>query len=68
MEEQKPKGSVNPLVALLIIVSGAIAILTFLSNAINTPTVRQFDDAAKQAEIAACESAKGYKNTEDCYK
>ncbi|MBX9255690.1 hypothetical protein H1Q63_17410 [Desmonostoc muscorum CCALA 125] len=33
-----------------------------------TPPVRSFDDAARQTEIAACESQKGYKNTEDCYK
>ena len=33
-----------------------------------TPSARSFENGAKQAEIAACESKKGYKNTEDCYK
>lgn len=35
---------------------------------VKTPLVRSFDDAAKQSQIIACESEKGYKDTADCYK
>ncbi|MBN3875273.1 MAG: hypothetical protein HWQ42_02145 [Nostoc sp. JL23] len=31
-------------------------IFTLLNSAINTPLVRSFDDAARRAEIDACES------------
>ncbi|MFN6572340.1 hypothetical protein [Dendronalium sp. ChiSLP03b] len=39
-------------------------------NVLNTPLTRQFDDAARQAEIAACESEASLNNkpADDCYK
>lgn len=52
----------------LILVSVFNSFLTLLFHASSTPLTRQFDDAARQARIAACESEKGYQNTEDCYK
>lgn len=67
-DPESSKKQVSPLVSGFVIVVAIFIIFAFLNNAINTPLVRSFDDAAKQAEIAACESKKGYKNTEDCYK
>ena len=57
--EKFPKKQMNfsPLVSLLAIISATFIIFAFLNEfAVKTPLVRSFDDAAKQAEIAACES------------
>lgn len=67
-EFEKTSLQVSPLVFVLVAISAISIIVALLNSAINTPLVRSFDDAAKQAEIAACESKNGYKNTEDCYK
>lgn len=63
------KNGINPIAAILIVVVCAGGFIVFLmENVVKTPLTRSFEDSAKQAEIAACESRKGYKNTEDCYK
>jgi uncharacterized protein YxeA len=64
-----PKNEIHPVAAILIIVVCVGGFIIFLmENAVKTPLVRSFDDAARQSKIATCESEKGYKNTEDCYK
>ncbi|MBD2437395.1 hypothetical protein [Nostoc sp. FACHB-110] len=68
--EQPPEQKKNnTLLFALILIPVVIGFCVYINeNVLNTPLTRQFDDAARQAQIAACESEKGYKNTEDCYK
>ncbi|WP_292808898.1 hypothetical protein [Nostoc sp. JL23] len=56
LDEKTSKNQVNPLVSGFVIVVAIFIIFTLLNSAINTPLVRSFDDAARRAEIDACES------------
>lgn len=52
-------------------VPAMVGIAHTLFTAVTSPqtqTGKDMSEAARQAQIAACESEKGYKNTEDCYK
>ncbi len=70
LDEKIPKNQVSPLVSGFVIVVAIFIIFGLLNNAINTPLVRSFDDGAKRAKDAACETkaASENKSPEDCYK
>ncbi len=53
---------------ILLIPTIFLAFCVLLAEVSKSPTTRGFEDAARNARIAACEAEKGYKNTEDCYK
>ncbi|MFK0733806.1 MAG: hypothetical protein ACFKPT_02465 [Gloeotrichia echinulata GP01] len=72
LDEKTAKNQVSPLVSLLVIVSAIFIIFALLNNAINTPLVRSFDDAARRSKIDACESRRAFASNKspdvDCSK
>ncbi|MEH2440101.1 hypothetical protein [Nostoc sp.] len=72
LDEKTSKNQVSPLVSLLVIISAIFIIFALLNDAINTPLVRSFDDAARRAKIDACETHRAFAENkspdDDCSK